>query len=98
MRWVAIFDDTPGADAVRTRHADEHFEYLGRHRDKIVIGGGLRSQPGARYCGGLWVLDVEGQDEAVALCEGDPYFVHGLRAGYRLYVWGKAPVYGLVSL
>jgi hypothetical protein len=98
MRWVAIFEDTPGADEVRKRHADEHFEYLGRHRDKIVIGGGLRPQPGAWYCGGLWVLEVEGQDEAVALCEGDPYFVHGLRAGYRLYVWGKAPVYGLVTL
>jgi uncharacterized protein len=98
MRWVALFDDAPGTEHIRTQHAEEHFKYLARHRDKIVIGGGLRPEPGAWYCGGLWVLEVDGRAEAVALCEGDPYFVHGLRASYRLFVWGKAPVFGPVSL
>jgi hypothetical protein len=49
-------------------------------------------------CGGLWVLEVESRDEAVALCEQDPYFRLGLRRGYRLYTWGTAPVYGAVTL
>jgi hypothetical protein len=32
------------------------------------------------------------------LCEQDPFFVRGLRRGYRLYTWGKAPVYEAVTL
>jgi len=98
MRWVAIFEDDPGADWVRKDHAQDHFDYLARHRDKIVIGGGLRPAPDEWYCGGLWVLEVESRDEAVALCEQDPYFHLGLRKGYRLYTWGKASAYGSVTL
>ena len=98
MRWVAIFEDDPGADAVRKNHSQEHFDYLARHRDRIVLGGGLRPAPDAWFCGGLWVLEVSSRDEAVALCEQDPYFVRGLRKGYRLYTWGKAPGYGAVTL
>ena len=98
MRWVAIFEDDPAADRVRREHSQEHVDYLAAHRDRILLGGGLRHAPEQRYCGGLWVLDVESRDEAVALCEHDPYFLRGLRAGYRLYTWGKAPAYGPVTL
>lgn len=48
--------------------------------------------------GGLWVMDVETREEAVRLIEGDPCFTLGLRKGYRLAVWGKAPCYGEVRL
>jgi uncharacterized protein YciI len=98
MRWVAIFEDDPAAAWVRQRHSEEHFEYLARHRDRIVLAGGLRPAPGEFHCGGLWVLEVDGRDEAVRLCEEDPFFRLGLRAGYRLYAWGKAPAYGAVTL
>jgi hypothetical protein len=98
MRWVAIFEDDPGADWVRQQHADEHFDYLARHRDRIVLAGGLRPGPGEWYCGGLWVLEVDSREEAAALCEQDPYFVRGLRTGYRLCAWGKAPIYEAVTL
>ena len=71
---------------------------MGANRDKIVIAGGLRPVPDEWYCGGLWVLEVASRDEAVTLIEHDPYFRLGLRKGYRLLVWGKAPCYGAVSL
>lgn len=99
-RWVAVFEDNPDAEAgcVRRQHADDHFAYLAENRDKIVLGGGLRPSPDEWYCGGLWVMEVASRDEAAALCEGDPYFRLGLRKGYRLYAWGKAPLYGEVTL
>jgi uncharacterized protein YciI len=99
-RWVAIFEDRAddAARQVRTQHAEAHFAYLAAHRDRILIGGGLRPAPGEWYCGGLWVLEVESRAEAVALCEDDPFFREGLRQSYRLYVWGKAPLYGVVPL
>jgi uncharacterized protein YciI len=98
MRWVAVFEDDPASDWVRKQHADEHFDHLARHRDRIVHAGGLRPGPGEWFCGGLCVLEVPGGDEAAALGEQDPHFVHGLRKGYRLYTWGKAPVYEAVTL
>lgn len=100
-RWIAIFEDHPEATSgwVRRQHAHEYyFDYLARHTSKIRVGGGLRSGPGEWYCGGLWVLEVESRAEAERLCEGDPYFKLGLRKGYRLAVWGKAPCYSDVVL
>jgi uncharacterized protein len=89
-RWVAIFEDKPETDWIRKDHSKEHFAYLAEHSDKILIGGGLRPNPGEWFCGGLWVLEVASREEAVALCEDDPYFRLGLRRSYRLCVWGKA--------
>jgi uncharacterized protein YciI len=97
-RWVAIFEDEPTADWVRRKHDREHFDYLAAHRDKIRLAGGLRADPGQWFCGGLWILDVEDRATAVRLCEDDPYFRLGLRKGYRLMVWGRAPIYEDVTL
>jgi len=99
-RWIAIFEDSQGSESRRLReeHAHEHFAYFAEHRDTIVLAGGLRQNPGDWYCGGLWIIEVESRDEAVRLCENDPFFKCGLRNSYRLYVWGKAPPYGPVTL
>ena len=99
-RWIAIFEDNPDEQAgwVRRQHDQDHFAYLAAHAGKIRIGGGLREAPGQWFVGGLWVLEVASREKAVRLCEDDPYFKLGLRKGYKLYVWGKAPCYGDVVL
>lgn len=51
------------------------------NRDKILLGGGLRLASGNRYCGGMWVPEVE---TGVALCEEDPLFKLGPQKGYLL--------------
>ena len=75
-RWVAIFEDNPEPEVgwVRQRHAEEHFTYLAEHRSKILLGGGLRHAPGEWYCGGMWVMEVGSREEAVGLCENDPFY------------------------
>src|SRR3712207_2872418 len=98
MRFVALFRDDPAAEWVRKNHDLEHFDYLDAHKDSIVIAGGLRPAPGEWFCGGLWVLEVETREEVIRLIEDDPYFKRGLRTGYDLFTWGKAPVYGSVTL
>ena len=89
MRWIAIFTDTPEMLAVRTRHQGPHLEYLDRHRAEIVLAGGCRLEPESAFMGGLWILEVIDRARAVALIEGDPYFIHGVRR-YELRTWGKA--------
>jgi uncharacterized protein len=97
-RWVAIFEDDPQADWVRKQHSQAHFDYLAAHKDRILLGGGLRPSPDEWFCGGLWVMEVADRADAVRLVEDDPYFKLGLRKSYRLMVWGRAPIYGEVSL
>jgi uncharacterized protein YciI len=97
-RWVAIFEDHPEARQVREQHREEHFAYLEAHKDKILLGGGLKPAPDEWWEGGLWILEVESRAEAARLCEDDPFFTMGLRKRYRLHIWGRAPCYGRVEL
>lgn len=89
MRWVAIFEDALGMQTVRERHEAEHFAYLRRHQDEILLAGGLREGPGSQFSGGLWVIAPMARERAVQLVEQDPYFL-ALRRPYRLLQWGKA--------
>lgn len=57
-RWIALFEGNLEAGWVRKTHAREHFEYLAGHADRVLIGGGLRSEPDAWWDGGLWVMEV----------------------------------------
>ena len=55
MRWIAIFEDKPGALAIRTAQSEAHFDYLEKHRDQIRLAGGVRDEPGGPPDGGLWI-------------------------------------------
>ena len=99
MRWVAIFEDRPGALDIRAAQSEAHFDYLEQHRDQIRLAGGVRDEPGGPPDGGLWILDnIADRAEAVRLCEEDPFFVAGLRRSYVLKAWGFAPCYADVVL
>lgn len=98
VRWVAIFEDDPARANVRVEQRDAHFDYLARNAAKVRIGGGLRQTPDDPWIGGLWVIDADTREEAVQLCEDDPFFREGLRKSYRIMSWGRAPCYGPVTL
>lgn len=83
---------------MRKKHAVDRFAYLKMHADTIRPAGGLRPNPDDWFIGGLWVIEADTRQHAQSLCENDPYFKLGRRKGYRLYVWGKAPFYGAVTL
>jgi hypothetical protein len=99
-RYVVIFTDKsdPALKSVRTEHSEDHFAYLAAHADEIVIAGGLRETPDGWPMGGLWVVMAESEERVRHLAEDDPYFKLGLRQGYVVRVWGKAPNYGVVRL
>jgi uncharacterized protein YciI len=89
MRWVAIFQDNPAMLAIRSERSALHFDYLRQHESEILIAGGLRDVPDSPYVGGLWVLETATRERAIALIEGDPYFVPAYRS-YQFFSWGKA--------
>jgi uncharacterized protein len=92
-RWVAIFEDNPQPEVgwIRKQHAEEHLGYLTKNSDKILLSGGLRLAPGEWYCGGMWVMEVQSRDEAVARCENDPFYTLGLRRATSCMSGGKLP-------
>ncbi|KAF7599626.1 MAG: hypothetical protein CGU28_01140 [Candidatus Dactylopiibacterium carminicum] len=89
MRFVAIFEDTPEMAEIRQQFRLQHLAYLREYASELVIGGGLRDEPGGPYLGALWVLEVESRARALEVIEADPYY-QALARPYRLYSWGKA--------
>jgi len=96
-RWIAIFEDNAHALEVREKYREPHFQYLATHASKIRLGGGLQRTPEGPWVGGLWIIDADTREEAVQLCKDDPFFVHGLRKGYSLMLWSRAPGYGEIN-
>jgi uncharacterized protein YciI len=99
-RWAAICEDNGPevAAPIRERYLADHLAYLEAHRDRIVLAGALRTDEAAMPSGGLWVIETPTREEAAAIIEADPFYVHGLRKSYKLLLWGKAPFYGDVTL
>ncbi|WP_342360189.1 YciI family protein [Terrarubrum flagellatum] len=97
-RYVVIFEDDSSRDWIRKEHNQAHFDYLGAHRDEILIAGGLRPDWGEWFDGGLWVCEAESKARVAELAEADPYFTLGLRKAYRIKGWGKAPIYDQIAL
>lgn len=89
MRLIVMFKDKPEMMAHRALNESAHFSYLDAHCDEILIGGGLRNEPGAAFVGGLWVLEVASFERAEELVQNDPYYAVNLR-DYEILVWGKA--------
>ncbi|MGB3313140.1 MAG: YciI family protein [Albidovulum sp.] len=88
-RWVVIFDDTPGMLVHRREFGAAHIDYLERHSDRILVGGGLRPVPDAPFVGGMWIVEAGTYDEVVDLVLNDPYFIPDHRR-FRILAWGKA--------
>lgn len=91
MRFVAIFFDDLQPAAVEPELTRAHFDYLARIGDRLRDAGGMRAHPEAPFCGSLWVIEAEDADEARRLVAADPYCLAGLRPGYRVLQWNKAP-------
>ena len=94
MRYVAIFFDEVQPGQIDADLTKAHFDYLAACGGQITDAGGLRTDPGAPFCGSLWVIEADSLAEAQALADGDPYCEAGLRPDYRVLQWNKAPLPG----
>jgi len=88
-RWAVIFRDEPEMLEVRAdkTRRDAHVAYVISHPE-LLIGGGLRPDTEADFCGALWIVEAANQEDVVALVRVDPFFVEGYRQ-FEVFVWGK---------
>lgn len=89
VRWAVIFKDTPEMLKVRADKArrDAHVAYAKAHPE-LLIGGGLKPEEDAQFCGALWIVEAESRSEVEALVRADPFFEEQFRT-FEIFTWGK---------
>ena len=70
--------DGPGTAQLRVDHLEGHLEHVERHWQRYVIAGPVRPDPGGDIVGSVLLIIAEDEEDARALCDGDPYFACGL--------------------
>ncbi len=94
MRIIILFEDDPAAPAdLRQKHMEDHLSFLEANGKTVHAAGPLVAEDGAPG-GGLWMLDVDGFDQADALVKEDPFWPTGLRKSVRILRWNQVFAHG----
>ena len=90
MLFIVQFEDKPGVGELRQKLLQEHFAFLDRSKEKVLVAGSVREIPSDLPLGGLWIVEAENEAEVRDIFKDDPFWVNGLRAGVRINRWVKA--------
>lgn len=90
MFYIVLTEDKPGCQALRDRHRADHYAYLIEHKQLLLASGGLQTDDGNGFTGGLIILDVTSRAEAEQFAAQDPFAKAGLFAFVRIERWKKA--------
>ncbi|MGB7287949.1 MAG: YciI family protein [Salaquimonas sp.] len=88
-RWVVIFEDKPEMLEIRAdkKRRDAHIAYAKAHRE-LLIGGGLKPDIAADFCGALWIVEANTKTAIEQLIRKDPFYIEAYRS-YKIFTWGK---------
>lgn len=87
MLYTILFQDNPNADPdIRKRHMADHLDFLMRNKNTIQAAGPLKEADGT-VKGGLWLVDVNSNDDAWHLIKSDPFWPTGLRDAIEVKQW-----------
>jgi uncharacterized protein YciI len=90
MLYIVQFEDKPGVAEQRQQLLKSHFEFLDRVKDRVLVAGSVREVPSDLPLGGLWIIEAKDEAEVKDIFKDDPFWVNGMRAGYRINRWQKA--------
>ena len=78
MLYIIYQEDRPGGLAVRNATRDTHLAYLDKHKDTLVLGGGLLAEDGATRPGSVLIINVPDRKAAEAFSASEPFRKAGL--------------------
>ena len=78
MLYIIYQEDRDDAVEIRAANKDEHFAYLDRHQDILVLGGALLADDGIRRTGSCLIINVTSRDEAEDFSRNEPFRRAGL--------------------
>lgn len=90
MLFAIHMIDRADSEQLRAQTADEHRAFVGKHLDKMYLGGPLVDDDGERPVGSLIVMDFPNHQTAEAFIATEPYNVAGLFE--RVTITGFKPV------
>jgi uncharacterized protein len=76
--YIIYQEDHPGAKALREATRDAHLAYLERHKDILVLGGGLLEEDGKTRLGSVLIINVPSRAAAEAFSASEPFRKAGL--------------------
>jgi uncharacterized protein YciI len=88
-RWVVIFKDMPEMLTIRAKKhlRDAHVAYAKDHPE-LLIGGGLKADSNADFCGAMWVVEADSKASVEKLVHKDPFYTPEFRS-FEIFTWGK---------
>jgi uncharacterized protein YciI len=71
-------DRDDGATMIRAAAREEHFAYLDKHQDILVLGGALLDDDGVKRTGSCLIINVPGREQAEDFSRNEPFCKAGL--------------------
>jgi len=84
MLYIIYQEDAPDTASRRAAAREDHFAYLERHRDRLVLGGALMAEDGAARTGSVLILNVGSLAEAEAFSREEPLRKAGVFSSVRI--------------
>lgn len=78
MLWIVTCANRQDSQAERERHLPAHRDYLDSNNNRILLGGGLRSDDGAEPQGAVFVISADSRHAAQAFVDAEPLNKAGL--------------------
>ena len=90
MLYIVQFEDKPDSGELRTKLLQDHFDFLDKMKEQVLVAGSLREVPSDKPLGGLWIVEAEDEAGVREVFKDDPFWTNGLRASVRINRWHKA--------
>lgn len=78
MLYIIYQEDRPDSQAVRAATREAHLAYLERHKNVVVLGGGLLAEDGKTRTGSVLIINVPDRKAAEAFSADEPFRKAGL--------------------
>jgi len=78
MLYIIYQEDRPDGQAIRAATRDAHLAYLDRHKDILVLGGGLLAEDAATRTGSVLIVNVPDRKAAEDFSANEPFRKAGL--------------------
>jgi uncharacterized protein YciI len=78
MLYIIYQEDRPDAQAIRAATREAHLAYLERHKDILLLGGGLLAEDGVTRTGSVLIINVPDRRAAEAFSASEPFRKAGL--------------------
>ena len=72
MLCIIYQEDRDDGAEIRAANKDEHFAYLDRHQDILLLGGALLGDDGVKRTGSCLIINVPSREQAEEFSRNEP--------------------------